>query len=385
MTQTEFLSKLQRQYSENLPFAIYRSCDSSGTVKALLQEDSRLYKVEDFSESGFVFAPFDEEKVPLLIPGNASKKLIFEENEFSPASGEPEIAAGNTSEEAKHKHIALVAKAVEVLQQGEMKKVVLSRKEEVALTKEVPLNLFFDLLNSYPTAFVYCWYHPETGLWLGATPETLLKVEGNRFKSMALAGTQKFEGTVEVSWGEKEKQEQQFVTDSILENLQDTSAENIQSTRAYTVQAGNLLHLRTDIQGNFGRSPVSNTNSAANLKQVISALHPTPAVCGLPKELAKKFILEEEGYDREFYTGYLGELNIQQVTQRTQNKRNVENLAYRAVKKETSLFVNLRCMKIENDKAILFIGGGITKDSVPKDEWQETINKAETMKKVLFK
>ena len=42
-------------------------------------------------------------------------------------------------------------------------------------------------------------------------------------------------------------------------------------------------------------------------------------------------------------------------------------------------------MKIENGKPILFVGGGITKDSVPEDEWEETVNKAETMKKVLLK
>ncbi len=121
------------------------------------------------------------------------------------------------------------------------------------------------------------------------------------------------------------------------------------------------------------------------MKEIISALHPTPAVCGLPKEKAKKFILSEENYDREFYTGFLGELNLQKNVQRSRTRRNVENLAYRAVKKETGLYVNLRCMKIEDGKAVLFVGGGITKDSVPEDEWEETVNKAQTMKKVLLK
>ncbi len=405
MNQEEFFSRLKQQYFEHLPFVVY---NSPGTIKALLQENSELLMTEDFTESGFVFAPFDNEKEVILIPENASEKLLLEKVEFLDSEENFFLAPDKTSEEEKRKHIDLVSKAVKALQVGEMDKVVLSRKEEVALSQEDPLMLFLDLLKNYPSAFVYCWYHPKIGLWLGATPETLLKAEGNRFKTMALAGTQKYEGTTDVDWGEKEKQEQQFVTDSILENLKNSSAENIETTAPFTTRAGNLLHLRTDIKGNlqanfprtdaqlgfFSESPenaqIKNRDaqlsvSLEKIKHIITALHPTPAVCGLPKQKAKQFILQEENYDREFYTGFLGELNFQQVTQRSRSRRNVENLAYRAVKKETSLFVNLRCMKIEDGKAILFIGGGITGDSVPEDEWQETVNKAGTMKKVLLK
>ena len=196
---------------------------------------------------------------------------------------------------------------------------------------------------------------------------------------MALAGTQQFNGNTEVEWGEKEKQEQQFVTDSILENLEKAgvSQGGMETSEAYTAKAGNLLHLRTDISGRFSASGV-------NLEKLLYALHPTPAVCGLPKEKAKNFILSEENYDREFYTGFLGELNLQSSRSRSSNRRNVENLAYRTVKKETALFVNLRCMKLSGGTAEIFIGGGITKDSNPEAEWEETVNKSQTMKKVLF-
>lgn len=386
MTQEDFFSRLKQQYSEQLPFVLYNTSDSSGAVKALVQGNSELFTTEDFTESGFVFAPFDDERPVVLIPENASEKLLLEQVELPEAKlingSQPE----GFSEDEKQKHIENVHKAVKAMRAGDMDKVVLSRKEEVALTEEDPLMLFLDLLKNYPTAFVYCWYHPKIGLWLGATPETLLKAEGNRFKTMALAGTQQFKGTTEVDWGEKEKQEQRFVTDSILENLKSSSAEIIETTAPFTARAGNLLHLRTDISGNIiSRTEGQLDVSAERIKNIIRALHPTPAVCGLPRGKAKQFILQEENYDREFYTGFLGELNFQQVTQRSRSRRNVENLAYRAVKKETSLFVNLRCMKIEDGRAVLFIGGGITKDSVPEDEWQETVNKAGTMKKVLLK
>ena len=244
------------------------------------------------------------------------------------------------------------------------------------LQEQDPVKLFQELLVTYSTAFVYLWYHPQVGLWLGATPETLLKIQGSSFKTMALAGTQKFKGSVEVKWGEKEKQEQQFVTGEILTRLTGL-VEGLKASEVHTSKAGNLLHLRTEISGRVSAGE-------AGLKKLISALHPTPAVCGLPKEKAKKFILSEENYDREFYTGFLGELNLQSSRNRSGNRRNVENLAYRTVKKETALFVNLRCMKLARGAAELFIGGGITNDSNPEAEWEETVNKAGTMKKVLF-
>lgn len=378
MAEGSIFELLRKQYSQKLPFVAYRKPDAKqGT--AYLQNFAELFITEDFSESGFIFAPFDSRREVILIPEKDSEKHIFdtEDSEASGSGNDVDVKTSD-SEEAKQRHISLVEKGLEKLVSGELEKVVLSRVEQMALTNADPVRLFKDLLQNYPTAFVYLWYHPEVGCWLAATPETLLKVEGSRFRTMALAGTQKFLGSTEVSWGEKEKQEQQFVTDSILENLERAGvpSSGIRKSEVYTAKAGNLLHLRTDISGRL-------QNPTEGLKKIISALHPTPAVCGLPKEKAKEFILAEEGYDREFYTGFLGELNLQKNVQRSRTRRNVENLAYRAVKKETDLYVNLRCMKIENRKAILFVGGGITKDSVPEDEWQETVNKAETMKAVI--
>lgn len=388
MQKMPFLEALRKHLSNRLPFVAYRKPDEK-KVFAFLQESDELELVEDFSESGFVFAPFDGKKPALLIPEKASENVVFEPEEdqevrqnFSDIVGFPKASEG-----AREKHLALVQKALEKLQKGELEKVVLSRKEAVALKGRQPIELFEELLNSYPTAFVYIFFHPKAGLWLGATPETLLKVEGRDFKTMALAGTRKYDGTTDVQWGQKEIQEQKFVTDSILESLKNTGVTSgtsadfdrvsLQNSESYTSRAGNLLHLRTDISGRL--------RDENHLKKVVQALHPTPAVCGLPKEKAKEFILTEENYDREFYTGFLGELNLQKSNSRSRHRRNVENLAYRTVKKETALFVNLRCMKIEDDRSFVFVGGGITRDSNPEAEWEETVNKSQTMKKVLLK
>lgn len=396
MPEAEFFDRLEVQFSKNLPFVAYRKpmlSGNSGTVTAFLHRNDDLHYIKDFTETGFIFAPFDTSKEPILFPENASEKLIFEQVVSVDVPTPVTSQKREFQEEKKSAHVELVDRAVSALKAGEMEKVVLSRREEMHLEEKDPLQLFRELSNAYPRAFVYCWYHPKVGCWLGATPETLLKIEGNKFRTMALAGTQKYSGTIEVEWGEKEKQEQQFVTDSIIEDLKDSGLEDLEISDPYTARAGNLLHLRTDIEGKIQNSkfniPKKDPGTAAinrgSTEIIISALHPTPAVCGLPKEKAKEFIFSEENYDREFYTGFLGELNLQKNTQRSRTRRNVENLAYRAVKKETDLYVNLRCMKIADGKAILFLGGGITRDSVPEDEWEETVNKAETMKNVLLK
>lgn len=252
---------------------------------------------------------------------------------------------------------------------------MLSRIETLQLSDSNPIQLFKRLLQTYQTAFVYCWYHPKVGLWLGATPETLLKVEGNRFDTMALAGTQLYNGTLDAIWQNKEKQEQQFVTDFVVDNLKDI-VESLKVSKTKTVRAGSILHLLTEINGTLNFK-------LFNLKQVIQSLHPTPAICGIPRESAKEFILENENYNREFYTGFLGELNLQEKITRNSNRKNVENSAYASVKKVSNLFVNLRCMQLKQKQAIIYIGGGITKDSVPENEWIETVNKTNTIKKVL--
>lgn len=385
MNPETFFSQLREHYRGGLPFVVYGKPGRSG-MTAFLQQGKDLHIAGDYTETGFVFAPFDSKKAAVLIPAGLSEKLVTDHKPGSPAATVSGVVSGSAGPEARRKHMALVEKALVHLRKGELGKVVLSRQEEVALKEEDPLVLFRDLRSAYPEAFVYCWFHPQVGLWLGATPETLISMEGNAYRTMALAGTQRFRGAMDVEWGKKEQQEQQYVTDTILSNLRDLNAETardphpaetIRTSAPYTARAGQLLHLRTDISGRL--------RTADNLRHIIHSLHPTPAVCGLPREKARNWILREEGYDREFYTGFLGELNLQQVRERSGNRRNVENQAYVMVKKHSNLFVNLRCMKIEGSKARLFIGGGVTRDSVAQDEWEETVSKAQIMKKVLLK
>jgi isochorismate synthase len=377
MQTSEFLEIAKNHFDDALPFVLYRKPNAS-VIKGVFQDDDIVYTSKDLTESGFVFAPFNAEKQTVFMPFSVSETLessyaiseVTEQNTRDKKEVQQERE--NVLNDAKDFHINLVTNAIIAIEKERLKKVVVSRKEEVRLTESNPMALFERLLAKYPTAFVYCWYHPKIGLWLGATPETLLSVTGNRFTTMALAGTQAYTGEDNPVWKAKETVEQQLVTDYLIASLE-SSVSNIIVAATKTIKAGSLLHLSTKVSGVLN----------SDLMEVVKALHPTPAVCGLPKTVAKQFILDNENYDREFYTGFLGEINSKEKTSRNTNRRNVENNAYAAIKTVSNLYVNLRCMQLTDVKASIYVGGGITKDSIAKNEWQETVNKTETMKAVL--
>ncbi len=373
MTSEEFFEQIDSQHSQSLPFVVYRKPNTEEVI-ALLQKDKSLNTITDYTETGFVFAPFDNKEAAILIPLDHSERfsVIPAKVGIPPNKTKSAIVESHID---KAFHIKLVQKGIDVIKQGDLRKVVLSRKETLKLSEANPLEIFKRLMSNYTTAFVYCFYHPKVGTWLGATPETLLKIEGHRFYTSALAATQQYFGSLDVEWGPKEKEEHNMVTNFIVDNIQSTVT-NLKIETVETVKAGSLLHLMANISGFLDYK-----NS--NLKQMLNTLHPTPAVCGLPKANSKQFILKEEQYDREFYTGFLGELNFKEKKFRSSNRHNVENDAYKTIITVSNLFVNLRCMQLNNDQALIYVGGGITKDSDPEAEWEETVNKTQTIKSVL--
>lgn len=348
------VEKAKNQLAQNLPFVLYCKPNSEMII-GLFQHNDELYEVDDFTEKGFAFASFDGNQT-YLIPENQSERftVVREKKEFR----NQENRYGSNDESTKIYFESLVKKGIQAIENNEFKKVVVSRKETVDLVDFDLVAVFENLVQLYPSTFVYCFYHPKGGTWLGATPEQLLKAKSNRFETIALAGTQKDRDDAEIIWEKKEKEEQQFVTDYIVAKLENVATEVLVS-KPYSIKAGSIWHIKTDISGVL--------HSDFNLQQVIGLLHPTPAVCGLPKEKAKAFILENENYDRSFYTGFLGELNCS-------NEADVMS---------SDLFVNLRCMQITDSQAHLYMGCGITKDSIPEKEWGESINKSMTMKKSL--
>ncbi len=341
----------QNHLSSKLPFALFCKPNSSKIV-GVFQKNDQLFTLNDFTENGFAFVSFDG-KQKLYLPLQECNVIVdtLVETDFH----FPNELNDEFDSNAKISFENLVGKGVHAIQQNEFRKVVLSRKELVHTNLDA-ISIFKSLLFHYKSAFNYCFYHPKIGLWIGATPEQFVKIEDVTLHTVALAGTQLFDN--ELLWRDKEKEEQQLVTDFITENLS-LFSETVLVSDPKTIQAGNLAHLKTDI------SAVIDKN---DLGKIVYKLHPTPAVCGLPKEAAKVFILENEEYNREFYTGFLGELNIDFTSYKMDN---------------SDLFVNLRCMKLEGELASVYVGCGITKDSQPENEFWETVNKSKTIKKII--
>ncbi len=343
--------KIEDYFVDNKAFVVYRKPKTS-TICGFFQEDDTLFQIDDYSQSGFVFAPFDDKQSSILIP--YAKSEFISENLSLNVDLEI-ITKEKLISDAEKEHCDLVNKAITFINKNEFKKVVLSRKQDVKVSDFKLVETFKRLLQKYPNAFVYVWFHPKIGLWLGATPETLLKINGTSFETMSLAGTRVYKGNQTEPFEDKEYEEQQIVTDYIIDTLSKCS--EVKKGKVESVFAGNLIHLKTKITGVLNSS----------ISELITELHPTPAVCGMPKEEAKQFILKNEPYNREFYTGFLGELNFSEQKS-TQN---------------SSLFVNLRCMKIYDNQASIYVGGGITKDSNPLKEFQETLDKSMIMYSVL--
>lgn len=349
----DLFEKLHSHYQKELPFAVYSKPNSDATI-GVFQHDVVLHSLSDFTEKGFAFVSFNGEEKYYIPSGQADVYVDQSAHlaQYPAANQLPETDNG-----AKEKFENLVAKGVAAIKNGDFKKVVLSRVQNRKITGLDPVGVIKALQFHYPAAFNYIFYHPKIGFWTGATPEQFLQTEGAKIKTVALAGTQLYGENL--SWETKEKQEQQFVTDFILQNLEKYS-DSISASEPYTVMAGNLAHLKTDISADLV--------NPADLGKLIGLMHPTPAVCGLPKDEAKKFILGNEGYDRKFYTGFLGELNIDFKTFNTHR---------------SDLFVNLRCMEIENQHTNIYVGCGITAGSDPQKEYTETQNKTMTMGKIV--
>lgn len=327
---------------EQKPFVCY--VKPNDTVwNLLVQQNDEILKFSN--QSGFVFMPFHEgNQVVIPFEGNSFLQGNLENLEKKAA----ENFTPKYNQKASFEN--LVSSGIFSIQNREFEKVVLSRK--IVLKEQIAIVASFEnLIATYPTAFCYLFFHPKIGHWMGATPEQLIKINQNQFETVALAGTQLY--SENVIWTNKEVEEQQFVTDYIVAKVKD-KVTNLFVSDPKTIKAANLVHLKSFISGELTADFQTN--------DLIKSLHPTAAVCGLPKENTIDFILKNEDYNRKYYAGFLGEYNINN---------------------QTNLFVNLRCLEVENDIVNIYVGCGITKDSNPEKEFIETEYKSMTMRNVL--
>ena len=352
--------------SRNLPLAIFKM-PGKNKIHIVFQREANpiiIAKNEEFGgKRGFVFAPFSiDENFPwfLIKPDFefVNDRIDFEVfNQISKTKTcvYPKKSAIKTKPDFENE----VKKIKAAIQQNRLKKVIAWRVKDITKPKHFSLAGFFlSLCETYQSAFVSLVFLPETGLWLGASPELLLKISAQNLQTVALAGTQAFKNKKleSVVWDKKEIEEQDLVTKFLLKKLRELSLKKIETRGPHTVKAGNLLHLKTSFSGSL--------EEQFDLAKILGAIHPTPAVGGLPKLEALKFIEENETQNREYYSGYLGPVGLLNTTE---------------------IYVNLRCMKVLERTLELFVGCGITAGSDPTSEWKETCLKAQTILNVLEK
>ena len=318
-----------------------------------------IKKSIDFSNfgKGFIAMPFNPSDNGFFIPddislcGNEIPTQIIEKIHTLPPHNADNYVVNNyyAKQTTPQEYTALINRAIIDIKERKIQKIVYSHPTFVS-GRHDSVQIFMQLVATYKSAYIYILNLPDIGLWIGATPEILLQRHGNRAKSVALAGTRL---PAKEAWDEKNKKEQQLVADFVKSRINQIAG-STQIIGPHSKRAGNVEHLITEFQ-----FKLKNDHQSIEL---IQALHPTPAVCGTPQQKCLKILLETEGYDRQLYGGYIGHTNDI---------------------KDFDLYVNIRCMRISKEGAILYSGGGITAESEAGKEWEETIIKANTLKTFL--
>ena len=357
-------------------YAIYRLPheDHATLIRQTEGEPMELHSLTELNgKQGFVVAPFEVKKGQpvLVIQGEAENVLLQEggmRNEerdmFGVNHQYKEILQQKYSRSSflvppSSYYKVDFANYHSQLENDTFRKIVLARcADEQMDAKLEPMDLFYRACEMYPRLFIALVDTPQTGCWLTATPEILLDGKGTDWRTIALAGTMKLEGDQlngegeTLTWSTKNIQEQRIVATYITECLEQFTG-NFREEGPRTVRAANLVHLRSDFTFKL--------DDNNHIGDILNTLHPTPAVCGLPKREAFQFIVKNEHTPRRYYSGFMGPLGTT----------------------ETHLYVSLRCMNIDGDTCHLYAGGGLLKDSTEEQEWLETEAKMETMRRIL--
>lgn len=382
-TRTPDLKKLKRQIvgfalNQGFSVALWR-LPNQQKINLLISTSKKVLNEVTIEElkPGFVMAPFSPTGIKYFLETDHLFEITNDFSELTQGQfsdqalqsnfkGQPKFhitKLGTQQPEAEPQNfLELVKRSIHAIESGAFEKVVPSTQRKVQVLADFDLLEAFDALSEqYPAAMVSLVSDSTFGTWMGASPELLVSTDKhNIFRTVALAGTQPFREGVSmrsVSWTQKEIEEQALVERYIISCFKKIRVREYDEHGPKTVQAGNLIHLRSDFEVNMKDVNLPQLGSV-----MLKLLHPTSAVCGMPMESSYKFLEANEGYDREFYAGYLGPVNIDN---------------------ESHLFVNLRCLKWCGDSILQFAGAGVTIDSVPEQEQKEVEIKFETIRKAI--
>jgi isochorismate synthase len=244
-----------------------------------------------------------------------------------------------------------VAVATEVVRSEGFEKVVLARRREIKTENffDVP-NAIDRLRQDYPGCYTFAVAR-HSSIFLGATPEQLVKLDGKQVSTVCLAGSirrgeteeQDAELGQQLLASHKDRHEHEICVRAIREALEPLCDELHVPDTPELMTVSNVHHLRTPVEGHL--------NNGATLLQLVERLHPTPAVGGYPKEKALEFLRDNEGFNRGWYASPLGWID---------SRGNGE------------FVVTLRSALIRGQKAHLFAGCGIVDESDPEQELAES-------------
>ncbi len=344
---------LDRLIEQNRSFAIYRA-PGEPSPRFIIQEQGEPALFDNLDDlngkQGFIIAPFHlspGHPAILLRPGCTCLPEFGRDGDHrTETQGEaPSTAIDQRS------YSPFFTSFMTALESGRFEKLVLSRSIGIPRPPSFsPARAFALACKLYPGSFVYLCHTPHSGTWLGSTPEILLSGQGGKWKTVALAGTRtETEAAEDQRWDEKNLREQSLVSDYIRERLGAFGAATTEQS-LQTATSGGLTHLKTDFDFTLPGN--------SRLGSLLAQLHPTPAICGLPKDDAFRFILEHEGYDRGYYSGFIGPLNPEG---------------------QSDIYVNLRCMQIRGGALTLYAGGGLLPSSVMPEELRELNDKLQIM------
>ena len=247
---------------------------------------------------------------------------------------------------------AAVAGALARMEQGDLRKVVLSRSLRLTSSAAIDASALLRELAQDNEVTGFCVPLPGARALVGATPELLLAKTGAAILSHPLAGSARrlFEASADrdaaeaLRRSEKDNREHEEVVSAILDQLAPYCAELGTPDGTQIVSTASMWHLGTRIVGRL-------RDAATSSVELASLLHPTPAVCGTPREAAAKAIAELEGYDRGFYAGAVGWCDAAG---------------------DGVWHVAIRCAEIAGNEARLYAGAGIVRGSDPALEGEET-------------
>ncbi|MCL2258932.1 MAG: isochorismate synthase [Proteobacteria bacterium] len=244
----------------------------------------------------------------------------------------------------------LVGAALKEMDKGRIQKLVLARQIHIG-NEEVwnPAEVLRKLESRFEDCWVYCMRGEGGQFFIGATPEVLCRIRGRQMETEALAGTAGTGEDAALLHSEKDLREHRWVVEGIQRTLEPLS-ERVELVAPVGIRRlPNLIHLHTPIR-------VSLREGVWPL-QVARAMHPSPAVAGIPREEAMCFLRAQEFFSRGWYAGALGWGNEAELT----------------------LFVTLRSARIHSKVAELFVGAGVVQGSSEGSEWWETEQKAQAL------